>query len=223
MFCSMIVLSIWVPSRPADPDPVYYPFPGHPNYVYPVYTSNVSPPADKIRPFELNATLRIVIFLLAVPVTSIFENVLFRPARDLFLRTVEFWYDLRYVQPAQVTGSWPDTWTPILNAFRSFQFVADFIDGAVGIEHGGSVQKSQRTSTQVLASAGPRLSHERKRRGTDMPHSNSDLDIDGYSERPAVRKVSSSRRTVLHENRHKADRKRTPTCPDPVVHNEGEE
>jgi hypothetical protein len=135
MFCSMIVLSIWVPSHPADPEPVYYPFSGHPNYVYP-------PPADKIRPFELNATLRIVIFLLAVPVTSIFENVLFRPARDLFLRTVEFWYDLRYVQPAQVTGSWPDTWTPMLNALRSFQFVADFIDGAVGIEHGGSVQKS---------------------------------------------------------------------------------
>ena len=142
MFCSMIVLSIWVPSRPADPEPVYYPFPGHPNYVYPVYTSNVSPPADKRRPFELNATLRIIIILLAVPVTSIFENVLFRPARDLFLRTVEFWYDLRYVQPAQVTGSWPDTWTPILNALRSFQFVADFVDGAVGIEHGGSVQKS---------------------------------------------------------------------------------
>ena len=55
-----------------------------------------------------------------------------------------------------------------------------------------------------------------------MPHSNSDLDTDGYSERPAVRKVSSSRRTVPHKNRHKADRKHTP-CPDPVVHNEGEE
>jgi hypothetical protein len=139
MFCCMIVLSIWVPSRPAELEPMYDPFPGPSNtHVYPVYTS--TPPADKIRPFELSASQRILIFLLSVPVTSIFENVLFRPARDFVLRTVEFWFDLRYVQPAQATGSWPDTWTPILNALRSVQFVADFIDGAVGNDRGVSAR-----------------------------------------------------------------------------------
>jgi hypothetical protein len=139
VFCSMIVLSIWVPSRSAEPEPVYYPSLGHPKRVYPVHTNNVSPFADKIRPFELNAGLRILIFLLAIPVTSILENTLFRPARDIFVQTVEFWYDLRYVQVAQLTGSWPATWVPILNALRSFQFMADFFDGVVGVEKGGSL------------------------------------------------------------------------------------
>jgi hypothetical protein len=141
MFCCMIVLSIWVPSRPAELEPVYAPFPGRPNnHVYQVYASKTSPPADKIRNLELSASQRILIFLLSIPVTSIFEHVLFRPSRDFFLQTVEFWYDLRYVQPAQATGSWPDTWTPILNALRSIRFVADFVDGAVGNDHGVSAQ-----------------------------------------------------------------------------------
>jgi len=139
VFCSMTILSIWVPSRPAEPEPVYYPFAGHSNHVYPVYTTNVSPLADNIRPLELNAGLRILICLLAIPVTSILENMLFRPARDIFVQTVEFWYDLRYVQAAQLTGSWPATWVPILNALRSLQFLADFVDGAAGIEKGVSV------------------------------------------------------------------------------------
>jgi hypothetical protein len=150
MFCCMIVLSIWVPSRPAELEPVYDPFPARSNnHVYPVYTSKMSPPADKIRPLELSASQRVLIFMLSIPLTSIFENVLFRPARDFVLRTVEFWYDLRYVQPAQATGSWPDTWTPILNALRSIQFVADFIDGAMGSDRGVSGQRLQRTFTQV--------------------------------------------------------------------------
>ena len=138
VFCSMIVLSIWVPSRPAEPETVYYAFLDHSNHLYPVYTNNVSPIADKIRPYKLNAGFRILIFLLAVPVASILENMLFRPARDLFVQTIEFWYDLRYVQAAQLTGSWPATRVPILNALRSFQFMADFIDGAAGVEKGGS-------------------------------------------------------------------------------------
>lgn len=143
MFCSMIILSIWVPSHPAKPEPVHHPFSDHSNHVYPVYAP---PPAadDKIRPFELSAGLRIVLFLLAIPLTSIFENLLFRPTRDLFLRTIEFWYDLRYAQPARATGSWPSMWTPILNALCSFRFVADFIDGAVGNEHAGGFVRNRR-------------------------------------------------------------------------------
>ncbi|KAI0291104.1 hypothetical protein BC826DRAFT_508329 [Russula brevipes] len=58
--------------------------------------------------------------------------MLFRPARDLFLQPIEWWFEMRYVQVAQATGSWPDTWTPILNALRSYQFVADFIDSVNG-------------------------------------------------------------------------------------------
>ena len=138
VFCSMIVLSVWISSSPVEPEPVYYPFLDRSNHIYPVPTTNVSP-TDKIRPLELNASLRILIFLLAVPVTSILENIIFRPARDLFVQTVEFWYDLRYVQAAQLTGSWPATCIPILNALRSFQFLADLIDGAAGIEKGGSI------------------------------------------------------------------------------------
>ena len=140
MFCCMIVLSIWVPSPPAEPEPVYLSFPGRTNHVDPVYASKLSLSADKIRLFELHASQRILVFLLAIPVTSIFENVLFHPTRNFFLQTVEFWFDLRYVQPAQATGSWPDTWTPILNALRSVQLVADFIDGVVGNDHGGSMR-----------------------------------------------------------------------------------
>jgi hypothetical protein len=143
VFCCMILLSIWGPSHSAEPEPLYDPpFPGRSNDVYPICTSKMpmSPRADKVRPYELSPSQRILVFLLAIPVTSIFEHVLFRPARDFFLQTVEFWYDLRYVQRAQATGAWPDTWTPILNALRSIQFVADFIDGVWGNDHGGSAQ-----------------------------------------------------------------------------------
>ena len=126
MLCSIIVLSVWVPSRPADPEVMYYPVDGHPQHVHVVYTS---PPMGENGPSELNACLRILFLLLSVPATAIFENLLIRPIRDLFLQTVEAWYDIRYMQPVLVTGAWPDTWTPILNALRSFQFIADFVDG----------------------------------------------------------------------------------------------
>ena len=139
VFCSMIVLSVWVPSSSVEPEPVYYPFLDHSNHIYPVPTTDVFSLGDKIRPLELNASLRILIFMLAVPVTSILENVILRPTRDIFVQTVEFWYDLRYVQAAQLTGSWPATWVPIVNALRSFEFMADLIDGAAGIERGGSI------------------------------------------------------------------------------------
>ena len=132
VFYSIIVLSIWIPSRPADPEAMYYPVDGRPQRVHAVYMSNATPPTDENGTFELNLCLRILFFLLSIPATSILENLLFRPTRDLFLQTVEGWYDMRYVQPVLATGSWPDTWTPILNALRSFRFVADFIDGAMG-------------------------------------------------------------------------------------------
>jgi hypothetical protein len=145
VFCCMILLSIWGPSHSAEPELLYDPpFPGCSNGVYPICASKMSMSssrADKIgADYELSPSQRILVFLLAIPVTSIFEHVLFRPARDFFLRTVEFWYDLRYVQRAQATGAWPDSWTPILNALRSIQFVADFIDGVWGNDHGGSAQ-----------------------------------------------------------------------------------
>ena len=89
---------------------------------------------------ELNACLRILFILFSVPATAILENMLFRPTRDLFLQTVEAWFEMRYVQPVLATGSWPDTWTPILSALRSFQFVADFIDGVAGSNYCESVQ-----------------------------------------------------------------------------------
>jgi len=131
IFCSIIVLSIWVPSRPADPKVVYYPVDGYSQQVYAVYTSSATPPADENGSFELNACLGILLFVLSIPVTSILENLLIRPIRDLFLQTVEYWFNIRYVQPLLATGSWPDTWIPLLNALRSFPFVADFIDGVM--------------------------------------------------------------------------------------------
>jgi hypothetical protein len=131
IFCSIIVLSIWVPSCPADPKLVYYPVDGYSQHVYAVYTSDASL-ADENGSFELNACLGVLLFLLSIPATSILENLLIRPTRDLFLQTVECWFDMRYVQPLLATGSWPETWTPLLNALRSFQFVADFIDGVMG-------------------------------------------------------------------------------------------
>ena len=110
---------------------------GHPNQeVRAVYSRVGSQPPKEARSFELNAELRILIFLLAIPVTSVIENAFFRPARSIFLRTIECWFDMRYVHPAQITGSWPDTWTPIFNALRSCQFLADFIDGAMNQNSG---------------------------------------------------------------------------------------
>jgi hypothetical protein len=122
----MIVLSIWAPSRPVNPDILHYPTYRRSNHV--VDPSDLSPPNS----FELSAGLRVLIFLLAIPVASILENALFRPARDLFLQPIEWWFEMRYVQVAQATGSWPDTWAPILNALRSYQIVADFIDSVKG-------------------------------------------------------------------------------------------
>ncbi len=139
VFCSIIVLSIWVPSRPVYPKVVYYPIDGYPQHVYAVYTSDATPPADENGSFELNACLGVLLFLLSIPVTSMVENLLIRPTRDLFLQTVRCWFDMRYVQPLLATGSWPDTWTPLLNALRSFQFTADFIDGIMGNDNSESL------------------------------------------------------------------------------------
>ncbi|KAH8985793.1 hypothetical protein EDB92DRAFT_2026748, partial [Lactarius akahatsu] len=139
MFCGMIILSVWPPSHPLRPDVTYYPVNGHPNQVHMVYTRVDSQPSKEARSFELIAELRILIFLLAVPVTSLVENAFFRPARSIFLRTIECWFDMRYVHPAQISGSWPDTWTPIFNVLRSCEFVADFIDGATSRNSGPSL------------------------------------------------------------------------------------
>ncbi|KAH9062388.1 hypothetical protein EDB87DRAFT_1682049 [Lactarius vividus] len=133
MFCGMITLSVWPPSHPLPPDVTYYPVNGRSNQARMAYTRVDSQPSKKeARSFELSAELRIFVFLLAVPVTSIVENAFFRPARSIFLRTIDCWFDMRYVHPAQISGSWPDTWTPIFNVLRSCDFVADFIDGATG-------------------------------------------------------------------------------------------
>ena len=129
LFFSMIGLSLWTPSSPALPDVVYYPVHGQLNMVS---VSIVSSPTLKTPSFTLGADLRILIFLLCLPVSSIVENILFRPARDFFLETVVCWFEMRYVQPAQATGLWPDTWAPILNTLRSYEFVAGFLDGVMG-------------------------------------------------------------------------------------------
>ena len=77
-----------------------------------------------------NQTL-VLIFLLAILVMSVIENAFFRPACSIFLQTIECWFDMRYVHPAQITGSWPETWTPVFNTLHSCGFLADFIDGAM--------------------------------------------------------------------------------------------
>ncbi len=140
IFCSIIVLSIWTPSWSANPKVVYYPVDGYPQHVYAVYASDAAPLTEEKGTFELNACLGVLLFLLSIPVTSILENLFLRPIRDLFLQTVECWYDMRYVQPRLATGSWPDTWTPILNSLRSFRFVEDFIDGVMGHDDSESVR-----------------------------------------------------------------------------------
>ena len=133
MFCGMITLSVWTPSHPLPPEVIYHPVDGLPNHVHVVYTRVGSKDAMS---FELNAELRFLLFLLAIPVTSVLENALFHPARRFFLRTIECWFDMRYVHPAQMTGNWPDTWTPIFSALRSCEFVADCIDGIAGRNYG---------------------------------------------------------------------------------------
>ncbi len=140
IFCSIIVLSIWVPSRPADPKVVYYPVDGYPQHVYAAYASGATPSTDENGTSELNALIGVLLFLLSIPVASILENLFICPTREIFLQTVECWYEMRYVQPLLATGSWPDTWTPILNALRSFQFIADFIDGITGKYNSESVR-----------------------------------------------------------------------------------
>jgi hypothetical protein len=140
IFCSIIVLSIWVPSRPAYPKVVYYPVDGFSQHVYAIYTSDATPRADEKGSFGLNACLGVILFLLSIPVASILENLLIRPARDLFLQAVERWFDMCYVQPLLATGSWPDTLTPLLNALRSFPFVANFIDGVMGNDDSESMR-----------------------------------------------------------------------------------
>lgn len=140
IFCSIIVLSIWVPSRPTDSKIVYYSVDVYSQHTNAVYTFDATPPADENGSFELNACLGVLLFLLSIPVTSIIENLFIRPTRDLFIQTVEFWFDMRYVQPLLATGSWPDTWTPLLNMLRSFQFVADFIDGVMGNDDSESLR-----------------------------------------------------------------------------------
>ncbi|KAH9044192.1 hypothetical protein EDB84DRAFT_1470675, partial [Lactarius hengduanensis] len=119
MFCGMITLSVWPPSHPLPPDVTYYPVNGHPNQVHMSSGSSFSCSLSRSH--------------------SLVENAFFRPARSIFLRTIECWFDMRYVHPAQISGSWPDTWTPIFNALRSCEFVADFIDGATSRNSGPSL------------------------------------------------------------------------------------
>ncbi|KAH9164902.1 hypothetical protein EDB89DRAFT_2077453 [Lactarius sanguifluus] len=182
MFCGMITLSVWPPSHPLPPDVTYYPVNGHPNQVHMVYTRVDSQPSKEARSFELIAELRILIFLLAVPVTSVLENAVFRPARTIFLRTIECWFDMRYVHPAQISGSWPDTWTPILNVLRSCGFVADFIDGATGRNSGPSLPtrgshsiaqpaEQRETSRQSMRASNPDpIVHSKIECATDTHH-----------------------------------------------------
>lgn len=140
IFYIIIVLSIWVPSRPAYPKFAHYPVDGYMQHVHAVHTPDATPPADEKGSFELNACLGVLLFLLSIPVASILENLLIRPTRDIFLQTVERWFDMRYVQPLLATGSWPDTWTPLLNALRSSPFVANFIDGVIGNDDSESMR-----------------------------------------------------------------------------------
>ncbi|KAI9442682.1 hypothetical protein H4582DRAFT_1303504 [Lactarius indigo] len=108
MFCSMITLSVWPPSQPLPPDVSYYTCQlDTPTKFHTVYTRADYRPSKEAWSFELNAGLRILVFLLAVPVTSVVENAFFRPTRSIFLRTIECWFDMRYVHPAQMSGTWP--------------------------------------------------------------------------------------------------------------------
>ena len=218
VFCSMVVLSLWIPLGHTQPEVVYYPVYGHPNNVYVVYTSGGAAGTDETKPFELSAPLRILIFVLALPVTSILENMLFCPARDFFLGTVECWFEMRYVQPAQATGSWPDTWTPLLNALRSFRFVADFINGVMGNDHSESTRCHRGSLLILFLLVDPSFSHEGKECQADMPPFSSKCERGTTRQmRRAVQKASSSRRTVRFE----LNCKHTPGS-DAILHNEAE-
>ncbi|KAH9963779.1 hypothetical protein BC827DRAFT_1266128 [Russula dissimulans] len=205
----MIILSIWIPSHPAEPDVIYHPVHGHPNHIYMRSAFNVTPFTDETKPFELNARTRALIFLLSVPVTSILEKMLFRPVRDFLLQTVQSWFYMRYVLPAQATGSWPDTWPPILNVLRSIQFVADFIDGVTGNDHSSG------------------FPHGQKGRDTDIQPPSSDCDIGmcggtALQTSPAVQKAPSSLRTVHFEERQKLDSNHN-RSPDSVIQSKVQE
>jgi hypothetical protein len=221
IFCSIIVLSVWVPSRPADPKVVYYPIDGYSQHVYAIYTSDATP-AGEDGSFELNACLGVLLFLLSIPVTSVLENLLIRPTRDLFLQTVECWFNMRYVQPLLATGSWPDTWTPLLNALRSFQFVVDFIDEVMG-NHKSELCGITDDLYSRVWSAGPNLTRVKKVRWADLQPSNPGRDIGGCSDassrtHPAVRKTSSPCRAVHRKGQGKLDCKHT-SSPDTVIPN----
>lgn len=192
VFCSMVVLSLWIPLGHTQPEVVYYPVYGHPNNVYVVYTSGGAAGTDETKPFELSAPLRILIFVLALPVTSILENMLFCPARDFFLGTVECWFEMRYVQPAQATGSWPD--------------------------HSESTRCHRGSLLILFLLVDPSFSHEGKECQADMPPFSSKCERGTTRQmRRAVQKASSSRRTVRFE----LNCKHTPGS-DAILHNEAE-
>ncbi|KAH9979124.1 hypothetical protein BGW80DRAFT_1455779 [Lactifluus volemus] len=164
VFCSMIALSFWVPSSHSI----------------------------ETEAFNMSADLRILIFLLALPVSSIGENILFRSARHLFLETVVCWFEMRYVQPAHATGIWPDTWSPIMNAFRSCEFVAGFLDGVMG-------EDSDLNSAHVKGVP-----------AEDNQASKSDSRLsrcEGLRTCPAEKKPSSSLRTAQNKGRRKRGHK----------------
>ncbi|KAI0248204.1 hypothetical protein BJV78DRAFT_1284990 [Lactifluus subvellereus] len=183
LFCSMIGLSFWAPSSPSLPHVVYFPVHGHLNMVS---LSIVSPPTLETQSFKLGSDLRILIFLLSIPVSSIAENT-------SFVLLV-------------ATGLWPDTWTPIMNALRSCEFVADFLDGVTGKDFS------------------PSLVHEREAHAEGMQPSDLDPGVgrcDGLQTCPTEGKASPSRRAVRREPRRKRGRRRLSNS-DPVSHGEQE-
>jgi hypothetical protein len=184
VFSSMITLSLWVPSSPSI----------------------------ETKSFNMSADLRILIFLLALPVSSIGENILFRPARHLFLETVVCWFEMRYMQPAHATGIWPDTWSPILNALRSYEFVAGFLDGVMGEDSGESTLDYRGALLRLLALVDLSSAHEKGAPTEDNQPSKSDSRLskyEGLRTCPAEKKPSSSLRTAHHEGRRKRGHKHT--------------
>ncbi|KAF8258825.1 hypothetical protein EI94DRAFT_1790866 [Lactarius quietus] len=206
MFCGMITLSVWPSSHPPPPEVTYQPVYGLPNHVHVVYT-RVGP--KEAWSFNLDAELRILVFLLAIPVTSVVDNVLFYPARRFFLGTIECWFDMRYVHPAQMTGSWPDTWTPIFNALRSCEFVADFIDSVTGKSSGPSLAHTAEThrrggSNSLAQSTEQRVpSRQRKRTSSPEPIVHSTLEC--TTNAPRTRKTFISRPRVSSQSPWKAN------------------
>ena len=195
VFCSMIALSFWVPS---------------------------SSPIVETRSFNMGADLRILIFLLALPVSSIGDNILFRPARHLFLETIVCWFDMRYVQPAHAAGIWPDTWSPIMNALRSCEFVAGFLDGVRGEDSGESPLNYRGVVLKLLASADSSSAHEKgvHAEGDQPSESDSRLsNCEGLRTCLAEKTPSPSLRTARHKSPRKRGHKPTVKF-EPVVHEE---